>query len=142
MTKANSRAMPARRDYRVLNTELPFIASPIHYCIKHRVRRGGSLWHVHGITDYTRACAIGREYAAHFAQFLKDNPYAVGQNLLGRIATDMDFHDGSAKRGYWIGFFSYLEHLIQAQAAQLEVFADLDCFNSSTAALPNLPSVG
>ena len=125
MTKANSRAMPARRDYRVLNTELPFIASPRHYS-KHGPAHCGSLWHVHRIKDYEQARAIGREYAAHFAQYLKDNPEIVGQNLLGRIATDMDFHDASAKRGYWIGFFSYLEHLIYAQAVQRPVFADLD----------------
>ena len=52
----------------------------------------------------------------------------VGHNLVGRIATDMDFHDASARRGYWIGFFSYLERLIYAQAVQREVFADLDAF--------------
>ncbi len=51
MTKANSRAMPARRDYRVLNTELPFIASPIHYCIKHRVRRGGRAGRLHALFE-------------------------------------------------------------------------------------------
>ena len=131
MTKPNQRAIPPRRDYRVLNTELPFIASPYHYCLKHRVRRHGSLWHVHCIQDYEQARVIGREYAAHFAQYLKDNPEIVGQNLLGRIATDMDFHDVTARRGYWIGFFSYLEHLISAQAQQRPVFDDLDRFNAS-----------
>ena len=118
--------IPSRRDYRTLNTELPFIASPNHYYHKHGIQHCGNLWHVHRIHDYEQARAIGCEYAAHFAQYLRDNPQIVGQNLLGRIATDMDFHDASARRGYWIGFFSYLEHLIYAQAVQRPVFVDLD----------------
>ena len=130
MMEVNSRAIPLRRDYRVLNSELPFIASPYHYRNKHRVRRCGSLWHVHCIANYEQARTIGREYAAHFAQYLKDNPEVVGQNLLGRIVTDMDFHDASAKRGYRIGFFSYLEQLIYAQAVQGPVFDHLDRFNT------------
>ncbi len=122
--------IPPRRHYRALKTELPFIAGPQHF-LKHGSLHWGSLWHVHTIHDYEQARAIGREYAAHFAQYLKDNPEVVGQNLLGRIASDINFHDASAKRGYWIGFFSYLERLIHAQAAQRPVFNDLDGFNTS-----------
>lgn len=135
MTKPNTSTIPVRRNYLPLKTELPFIAGPRHYRNKHGTRHCGKLWHVHRIEDYTQACKIGREYAAHFAQYLKDHPQVVGQNLLGRIATDMDFHDASAKRGYWIGFFSYLEQLIYAQALQRPVFTDLDQFNTHTTAL-------
>ena len=124
--------IPPRRHYRTLNSELPFIASPRHFQ-GHGSPHWGSLWHVHRINNYEQARAIGREYAAHFAQYLKDNPEIVGQNLLGRIASDMKFDDTSAKRGYWIGFFSYLEHLIYAQAVQRPVFTDLDGFNASLA---------
>ena len=124
--------IPSRRHYRALKTDLPFIAGPQHF-LKHGSPRFGSLWHVHRINNYEQARAIGREYAAHFAQYLKDNPEIVGQNLLGRIASDMKFDDTSAKRGYWIGFFSYLEHLIHAQAIQRPVFTDLDGFNASLA---------
>ena len=133
MTQANSRVFPSRRNYRVLNSELPFISSPRHFR-RHGSPHWGSLWHVHRINDYEQACTIGREYAAHFAQYLKDNPEIVGHNLLGRIATDMDFHDASARRGYWIGFFSYLEQLVYAQAVQRPVFTDLDNFNTSLTA--------
>ena len=133
MTKPTLRAIPARRDYRALKTDLPFIAGPQHF-LKHGSPSYGTLWHIHHIDDYDQARAIGREYAVHFAQYLKDNPEIVGQNLLGRIATDMNFHDVTAKRGYWIGFFSYLEHLIHAQAVQRPLFNDLDRFNASLTA--------
>lgn len=85
--------------------------------------------HVPRTNDYNHARATGRLYVAHFAQYLKDNPQTVGQNLLGHIATDIDFHDTSAKRVYWIGFFTYLEKLIYAQAAQRRVFEDLAQYN-------------
>ena len=124
----NPNTNPAPRQYlpnQTYNTALPFIASPRFYR-KHGSQRCGNLWHVPNTSDYQQALATGRQFAAHFAQYLKDNPYSVGHNLLGRIATDMDFHDTSAKRGYWIGFFSYLEQLIYSQAAQQSVFTDLD----------------
>ena len=124
--------VPKRANYRfsrMLNSELPFIAGP-RYFRKRGSQRCGNLWHVSRTNDYDQACATGRLFAAHFAQYLKDNPQTVGHNLLGHIATDMDFHDTSAKRGYWIGFFTYLEQLIYAQVAQRRVFEDLERYNA------------
>lgn len=124
--------VPKWRSYYASNlaTELPFIASPLYFR-KRGSNRCGNLWHVPRTNDYDHACATGRLYAAHFAQYLKDNPQTVGHNLLGHIATDIDFHDTSAKRGYWIGFFTYLEQLIFEHAAQRPVFDDLAQFNAS-----------
>ena len=124
--------VPKRRSYSssIISSELPFIVSPLYFR-KRGSQRCGHLWHVPRTNDYHHACATGRLYAAHFAQYLKDNPQTVGHNLLGHIATDIDFHDTSAKRGYWIGFFSYLEQLIHAQAGQRRVFDDLAQFDAS-----------
>ena len=127
MRKPQPNAVLAQRNYlpaTALPTSLPFISSPRYYR-KQGGPRCGNLWHVPSTSSYEHARAVGQLYAAHFAQYLKDNPIMVGHNLLGRIATDMDFHDASAKRGYWIGFFSYLEQLIYAQATQRPPFADL-----------------
>lgn len=132
-----SYAFPAHNHYRpawTLLTELPFIVGPQHYR-KRGIRRTGSLWHVSPTDDYQQALATGREYAAHFVQYLLDNPFMAGANLLGRIATDMDFHDASAARGYWIGFFSYLEQLLYAQSIQRTAFVDLDRLNQRVATL-------
>lgn len=125
-----------RRDYRTprtLLTDLPFIVSPRFYS-KRGGPRCGNLWYVRRTDNYQHALECGRTYATHFAQYLKDNPDTVGQNLLGRIATDMDFADASARRGYWIGFFSYLEQLIYVYAAQRPVFDDLEWFNGKARA--------
>ena len=127
MRKPQLNSVLAPRNYlpaAVLPTALPFISSPGYYR-KQGGPRCGNLWHVPRTNSYDRAHAIGQRYAVHFAQYLKDNPSMVGQNLLGRIATDMDFHDTSAKRGYWIGFFSHLEQLIYTQATQHPPFAGL-----------------
>lgn len=123
----------------IQNTALPFIASPRHYRKQGRTHCG-SLWHVPRTDDYDRARMLGSVYAAHLAQYLKDNPATVGHNLLGRIATDMDFHDASAQRGYWIGFFSFLEYLIYEQAAQRPVFDCLKSFQLSMTAQQDWPA--
>jgi len=99
--------------------ELPFILKS----------RGGLVkfnnWDVPPTDNYGLACNVGREYAAHFVQYLKDNPSVVGSNLLGRIAADIDFKDKTAAKGYWVGFFAHLECLIHAQSKNIDVFADL-----------------
>jgi hypothetical protein len=51
-------------------------------------------------------------------------------SLLGKIASDIDFKDGSDTKGYWIGFFAYLERLIEATARGIDVFADVDKLKS------------
>ena len=132
----------AQRNYlpaSALPTSLPFISSPRYYQ-KQGDPRCGTLWRVPRTGDYEHARTVGQRYAAHFAQYLKDNPASVGHNLLGRIATDIDFHDASAKRGYWIGFFSFLEQLIYAQATQQSAFDVLKSFQTEMTAQRNWPA--
>ena len=135
MNQTNKDGFPARHYYRPTPariTQLPFIASA-RYASRHGRGLKSCLWLVNRhITDPDKATLIGREYAAHFAQFLKDNPTQAGSNLLGRIAAEIRYNDPTAASGYWIGFFSYLERLIAERAAQCVVFDELDRFNSST----------
>lgn len=72
---------------------------------------------------------MGAEYAAHYVQYIKNNSW-VSSNLLGNIAKDIDFQDKSGAMGYWVGFFSYLERLILAQAQRMDVFEDVDRVNA------------
>ena len=120
---------PARRNYkpgekRVSMADLPFVYRP------RRGFKNSSNWRVAPTDDYGMACEIGREYAAHFTQFLKDNPRVVGSNMLGNIVEDIDFSDKSCATGYWVGFFSQLERLIFISAQLVDVFADVDKINA------------
>lgn len=83
-------------------------------------------WRVPPTDNYDLACIVGRDYAAHFAQHLKDNPHKVGSNMLGHIAAAIDFKDESGIHGYWVGFFSHLERLIYAGARDIDVFAQVE----------------
>ncbi|MFZ6774299.1 hypothetical protein ACO0LB_16440 [Undibacterium sp. SXout7W] len=129
---AHNRA--ARRNYKpeikpATIEALPFVV---------RLKKGKKLhnnWAVTPTNDYGLACFLGAEYAAHFAQYLQDNPGTVGMNLLGHIVTDIDFNDATATKGYWVGFFSHLERLIFATARQIDVFADVDRVHANTAAI-------
>jgi hypothetical protein len=119
--------LPARRDYKpevvpASHDALPFINRP-----KRKSKRNPHTnWHVPPANDYGEACQMGEEYAAHYVQYLKDNPFWVGSNMLGLIAGDIDFKDDTAAKGYWVGFFTYLERLIHAQSTRMDVFADVD----------------
>ena len=62
--------------------------------------------------DYATACTKGREYAAHLALYFKANPSVVDSNILGHVAADIDFADGTGTEGYWVGFFTFLERMI------------------------------
>lgn len=86
-------------------------------------------WCVSPHDDYFVACDTGRVYAAHFAQFLKANPWLAGGNTLGHIAADIDFADRT-RLGYWVGFFSYIEHLLVDGVTDRPVFDDLAAFGS------------
>jgi hypothetical protein len=121
--------VPARRDYNpevkpTSLSALPFVFRP------KRGFKNASNWRVPPTDDYGLACEIGREYAAHFVQFMKDNPYWVGFNRLGEIVSAIDFKDESGAKGYWVGFFSHLERLIYATAQRIDVFADVDTINT------------
>lgn len=84
--------------------ELPFVSKT-----KGRLL---NFWDVPQDLDYGEACIKGREFAAHFVQYLKDNPGCAGSNYLGFIARDIDFGDKSETSGIWVGFFTYLEHMV------------------------------
>ena len=122
--------IPPRRDYRpipAMVTQLPFVYGPRN--LRYHGRLSGSLWYVPHTGNDAKAQTIGREYAAHFAQYLKDNPDQIGGNLLGRIVLDMHNPNTAGNIGYRTGFFTYLEKLIAMQAAQCDVFVELDQFN-------------
>lgn len=80
-------------------TELPFIEQG----------DGAIFWSVPPAECYSVACIVGTDYAAHFLQYLSDNPKKVGMNLLGIITSSINFSDESDSKGYHIGFFSELE---------------------------------
>eukprot|EP01042_Synura_sphagnicola_P015857 gene15857-biopygen15870 len=110
-------------------TTTSFLKLPFVYRAK-RGFRCTSNWHVAPTDDYEKACAMGHEYAAHFVRYLGDRAGFFGVNALGNIVKDIDFSDDSCAKGYWIGFFSYLERLIQAQAQDMDVFADVAQINA------------
>lgn len=125
---AQAQKFTARRSYKTAEGhlhsywELPFTFFP---------KRGGSYktishWRVPPTDNYGLGCRMGREYAAHFIQYLKDNPGTVGMNWLGQIAKDIDFADDSGAKGYWVGFFSHLERYIVAGAQNVNVFDDAE----------------
>ncbi|MFZ6693760.1 hypothetical protein [Undibacterium sp. SXout20W] len=116
----------ARKNYRPEIMPASFEALPFVLRLKRSDKKLHNKWNVTPTDDYGIACASGVEYAAHLAQYLKDNPDMVGSNLLGHIAKDIDFNDTTATKGYWIGFFSHLEHLIRLSARHIDVFADAD----------------
>lgn len=109
-----------RPQYQPVLTPAPIDALPFI----HRPRRieKRTNWRVPATNSYSDACSNGRLYAAHLAQYLAENPGTAGSNLLGHIAADIDFQDESDARGYWVGFFSYLEQLIAGAAADADVF--------------------
>ena len=83
-----------------------------------------SNWTVPPTDDYVLANKIGYEYAAHYVQYIKDNPDIVGMSLLGMIAKDIDFADTKTK-GYWVGFFAYLEQMIHFAAKDIDIYESL-----------------
>jgi hypothetical protein len=95
--------VPERPDYR----PYPARMDRLPYVKHHRNPAKCSNWAV-APPDYGTACARGREYAAHLAIYLSQNPSWVGSNILNGIAEDMDFNDPDTK-GFWVGFFAFLE---------------------------------
>ncbi|MFC4489726.1 hypothetical protein [Chromobacterium aquaticum] len=71
--------------------------------------------------DYSEACAIGRQYAAHLAQLLKTNRQHAARGLLFRITSDMDFADKSHRIGLCKGFFNYLEMLLNLAVERVDL---------------------
>ena len=130
--------MPTRRSYRpkikpTCLGELPFVHWPgyarkvsSNWHFKKRHSRVASHWRFPDATVYRRACEIGYECGAHFAQYLKDQPDWRCHGMLGKILADIDFQDASPNQGYRVGFLSYLERLIRFAALDLDVFADVN----------------
>lgn len=110
---------------------LPFIYRPA----KESIEDKRSDWTIPPTDDYGAACEKGRDYAAHLAQYLKDNPQWVGSNKLNGIVSDMDFSDKSAAKGYWVGFFAEIERMIYSHAKRTDVFADVARINAHYARL-------
>ena len=86
-------------------------------------------WSVPATEDYGDACRAGREFAANFAQYLKDNSDEAGSNALGLIVRGMDFSGNPETNGYWVGFLSYLEELIVLAAKRSDIFNAVDKCN-------------
>lgn len=112
--------LPARRSYKPAlavtpMTELPFV--------RRQRRDQTNHWHVPPAQSYRQAFDIGLEYAAHFVQYLQDNP--TDMNELSWILEDIDFHDDKPAKGYYAGFTWYLNRIIQ-HAARVNAFADVD----------------
>jgi hypothetical protein len=123
-------AIPKRYDYKANKgktfgpVQLPFEHGP--KCLEELGRVPFCHWYVPRIDDYELACRIGMEYAAHFVQYLKDDPSAVPNNILGQIVRDIDFDDDSDAKGYWAGFFTELSRYLLKCARRMDVFAELD----------------
>lgn len=98
-------------------TDLPFVAD---VKVAPRKKRR-NFWHVPPTDDYGAACTLGRQYACDLVQYLKDNPYWAGSNTIGLLVKDMAAHpQGSAMRGYEVGFFSAIEVLLYQAAARTD----------------------
>lgn len=120
---------PSRRSYAPELKAVPITALPFVRTSVGPARERG-WWVVPPVPNtargYTDAVNLGRDYAAHFAQYLKDNPDEAGANWLGVIAGSIEFSCTSAAQGYWVGFFSHLERYILATAYRVDLFADVD----------------
>lgn len=79
--------------------------------------------------DYAEACMLGRQYAAHLAQWLKSNELDAGRGLLLRIARDMDHSDRSHRNGLRRGFFNYLETLLCVAGRQLNLYRHVEAMH-------------
>lgn len=100
-------------------TELPFVADLGRGRNKRR-----SFWNVPPTDDYGHANDVGRQYAADFVQYLKQNPFWVGSGTLGTLIEDMAQHPrGEAMHGYAVGFFAFLEQLLYVAANSADHYA-------------------
>lgn len=123
-------AIPKRHDYKANRgkvfgpVKLPFERSP--RCVEELDKIPFCYWYVPRIDDIRLAHRIGQEYAAHFVQYLKDDPAVAPNNILADIVRDMDFEDESDAKGYWIGFFTELSFYLMKGAKRVNVYNELD----------------
>lgn len=90
-------------------------------------RKNRSWFRMPATNDYVQACDVGRQAAADYIQYLKDNPEMAGL-LLQQIAIDAGKAGSSGKAedgsgGYVVGFFAYLEQLLVETAAGFDHYA-------------------
>lgn len=85
-------------------------------------------WNPPPATDFGDAIRAGRAFAARFVRHLNRNACGdePGDNILGAIAGEIDYRDRSPDSGYWIGFFSYLEHLLVERTDPTKLNEDLE----------------
>ena len=103
---------------------LPFVRAP--QCMKDIEKIPFCNWSIPRIDDYGLACRIGREYAAHFVQNLKDDPSMASNNILADIARAINFDDDADAKGYWVGFFTELSYYLMEGAKKIDVYKELD----------------
>jgi hypothetical protein len=127
-TPSDAISIPKRRKYKSNDGTWMFNKLPFVYRPK-RGHKVGSNWKVPATDDYGLACHIGREYAGHYLQLLKDNSNLSDSNMLGAIVRDIDFKDASAAKGYWVGFFTHLDRILCSHARYIDVFDDVDRVN-------------
>lgn len=124
--------VPLRTHYRTTTkpTKLPFVSrrkqpdgsKPVHF------------WDVEPVDGYCAGCRLGREYAAHYLQFLQDNSSPSTGALLTDIVRDIDFTDPEQK-GLWVGFFTFVEKILIDRARTMNVYATLDAQNARYASI-------
>ena len=122
--------VPLRTHYRTAteSTKLPFVSRRKQPDGSNPVR----FWAVDPVEDYCDGCHLGTEYAAHYLQYLQDNPSPAVGTLLTQIVKDIDFTDPK-KKGLWVGFFSFLEKVLIDRARTMNVYVTLDAQNARRA---------
>lgn len=100
-------------------TDLPFVAD-----VKVGPRKTARcFWHVPPTDDYGHANDVGRQFAADYAQYLKENPFWVGSGNLGWIVADMAKHHDTPAKGYAVGFWAFVEQLLYLATTQHDHYA-------------------
>lgn len=123
----------ARREYPPVVTPCPVTELPFVKDIKTAPRdRTRCFWSVERTSDYGAACDTGREYAAHYLQYLRQNPHCRGM-LLTQIVAAMGaagaLHPAAGRlardgtHGYAVGFLSLLDHVLQSALAGADPYA-------------------
>tara|TARA_B100001079_G_C16408939_1_gene515180 strand:- start:280 stop:750 length:471 start_codon:yes stop_codon:yes gene_type:complete len=101
---------------------LPFVDYP-----EGSIRGPGSHhWRTDAAADYDEAVHRGQEYAAHLAQYLKDNAMWVSSGITAKVLADMGTPRTDIDRGYLVGFCSYLEQLLHATAKNCDIENHID----------------
>ena len=95
-------------------------------------------WQPAEVEDYEAACALGRQYAAHLAQLLKNNQLHIGRGLLHRIARDIDYSDRSHRQGLRLGFFNYLEVLLGLAGRRVNLYRHVEAVHQLHRSLETL----